>query len=273
MNKNLLVICISMAILLSAGCSEATLSPEDQEATMAVALEQTIAAQPTNTVTITPTASPTATKTPAPEPTELIPEKSFIVEISDDGWAHYTYEGDGFKVSIPPNWQHLDLSADDLEEMFIIAGESNPMLTDFYSPTYFKNLAAAGMKLMAVDTSVASLSSGMPTNLNLLVTDLIIDLTFDDYVAISIQQVQALIGEDTPIQNERIEINGQAAEKLTYMSELYDPLGTSHDFVFNQYLFLEGRTQYILTIGSIQELSAINSDLISDIAASFEIIQ
>ena len=272
MKKTFLVFCIFATILLTS-CAQATISPEDLDATLAVALEQTIAAQPTNTPTITPTASPTATSTSTPEPTELPTTSSYFVEFTDDGWAHYTYEGEGFKISLPPNWQHLDLFADDLELMFEMASESIPELGDLYSPGFFMAMIDAGMKFMAVDYSADSLFSASPSSLNLMVIDLPFDLTFDDYIDMSILQLKSVLGEDTPMQNERLEINGQVAEKLTYVNEVYDPAGTPHAIVLNQYLFLHGRTQYILTIGSAEELSSTRSDILSEIATSFEIIQ
>ncbi|MEA1978718.1 MAG: hypothetical protein U9N80_12560 [Chloroflexota bacterium] len=78
---------------------------------MEIALEQTIAAQPTSTSTIAPTEKPTLTPAPtstkipiiSPTPAATDEVKSFTVETLDDGYSHYSYKDAGFSVSLPHN--------------------------------------------------------------------------------------------------------------------------------------------------------------------------
>ena len=111
---------ITFAILLCSACTSGSSAPtSDLDATLEIALEQTIAAQPTPTSTITPTQKPTNTSVPISTkiPTQAVPDevKSFTVETMDDGYSHYSYDDAGFSVSLPHNWEHLDISADDLD--------------------------------------------------------------------------------------------------------------------------------------------------------------
>ncbi len=271
---------ITIAILLSSACASRSSAPtSDLDATLEIALEQTIAAQPSNTSTITPTQKPTitsvptSTKNPTLTPSPVITDevKSFTVETLNDGYSQYSYKDAGFSVSLPLNWEHLDISADDLDQILSYANETNPQLGDIYSSTYLRSLAAAGIKFMAVDTSVDSLSAGIPTSVNILVSGLPIEISFDDYVEINILQLRNMLGENLLILHERVPISNLEAEKITYELEINDVFGKSHIVVFNQFLMLQGKTQYVLTFGTVKELFGANKAIIADIVQSFEL--
>jgi hypothetical protein len=126
---------------------------------------------------------------------------------------------------------------------------------------------------MAIDTSVDSLSAGIPTSVNILVSDLPIEIAFDDYVEINIQQLRTMLGENLLITQERVPISFTEAEKITYELEMNDVFGKSHIVVFNQFLILQGKTQYVLTFGTVKEYSDVNKSVFTDIVQSFEITQ
>ncbi len=280
--KTRLFVSIMISILLCSACdSGSSPSTSDLDATLEIALEQTIAAQPTETAPLPPTKTPTITPLPTstkiptlthtPAATDEV--KNFTVETLDDGYSHYSYKDAGFSVSLPHNWEHLDLSADDLDQILSYANETNPQLGDIYSSAYLRSLAAAGIKFMAIDTSVDSLSAGIPTSVNILVSDLPIEIAFDDYVEINIQQLRTMLGENLLITQERVPISFTEAEKITYELEMNDVFGKSHIVVFNQFLILQGKTQYVLTFGTVKEYSDVNKSVFSDIVDSFEITQ
>ncbi len=280
--KTRLLISIAISILLFSACdSGSSPSTSDLDATLEIALEETIAAQPTETAPLPPTKTstntpvPTSTKVPTLPPTLAGTDevKSFTVETLDDGNLHYSYKDAGFSVSLPHNWEHLDLSADDLDQIWSYANETNPQLGEIYSSTYLRSLAAAGIKFMAVDTSVDSLSAGIPTSMNILVSDLPIEISLDDYVDVNIQQLRTLLGENLLITQERVPISNTEAEKITYELEINDVFGKSHIVVFNQFLMLQGKTQYVLTFGTVEEYSSANKAVFSNIVQSFVITQ
>jgi hypothetical protein len=128
--KTRLFVSIMISILLCSACdSGSSPSTSDLDATLEIALEQTIAAQPTETAPLPPTKTPTITPLPTstkiptlthtPAATDEV--KSFTVETLDDGYSHYSYKDAGFSVSLPHNWEHLDLSADDLDQILSYA--------------------------------------------------------------------------------------------------------------------------------------------------------
>ena len=99
------------------------------------------------------------------------------------------------------------------------------------------------------------------------------DHSEDDYVEINIQQLRSMLGENLLITQERIQISNTEAEKITYELEMNDVFGKSHTVVFTQFLMLQGKTQYVLTFGTVKEFSSANKAVFSDIVQSFEITQ
>ena len=79
------------------------------------------------------------------------------------------------------------------------------------------------------------------------------------------------MGENLLILQERVLISNLEAEKITYELEINDVFGKSHIVVFNQFLMLQGKTQYVLTFGTVKEFSSANKAIISDIVQSFEL--
>jgi hypothetical protein len=75
------------------------------------------------------------------------------------------------------------------------------------------------------------------------------------------------------ILQERVPISNTEAEKITYELEMNDVFVKSHRVVFSQFLMLQGKTQYVLTFGTVQENSDANEAEFSDIVQSFEITQ
>ena len=56
----------------------------------------------------------------------------------------------------------------------------------------------------------------------------------------------------------------------SYMNDVF---GKSHIVVFTQFLMLQGKTQYVLTFGTVKEFSGANEAVFSEIVQSFEITQ
>lgn len=279
MNNKLKFIISLLTVIFLAACgpSQAELDATITQVAAGEYMTQTAQAPtstptPTNTPlptqTPTPTLTPTSTKTPKPKATEV--PKNFTVETLDNGWSRYSYLEDGFEISLPPNWELLDLSSGDLDQI-MLALEDHEQFGNIYSSDYFRSLVAAGIKTFAVETSVKSLSAGIPTSLNILVMDLRFDIQFDDYVELNIQQLKSLLGENLLIQQERIQINNTEAAQIVHESEMDDVFSNPQNVVFTQYLILDGRTQYVLTFGTVKDLYNENQDDISNIAQSFEI--
>jgi hypothetical protein len=134
-------------------------------------------------------------------------------------------------------------------------------------------MVAAGIKLMALDASPESLGSGFPTSFNVLKLEMPMDITFDDYVEVNVMQLKSLYGEDIRLSQETQPIGGLEAAKLEYQAEMNDLLGQTHTVTYQQYLMLDGRTQYVLTLAATEDQIGQNEELFSRVAQSFELIE
>jgi len=282
--KMFLIPAILLILSLACGGAPSTPTPTpDLQAILEVALQQTMAAQPTSTATAIPTQASTATEpptatstvTPGPTASPLPAEeaKAYSMSVREDGWQTYLYQDFGFAISLPPTWTHLDLSTDDFDALLNYASETNPELETILSSDYLRNLAASGIKLMAVDTSVDSLASGSATNLNVLMADLPFEIPFDNYVEITIQQLKTMLGEDIEVTREKIVVGEIEGEMLEYKAALNNAFGEAQNIAFRQYLLMKGKTQYVLTFTSIEERYLENAPLFEEIFDSFEIIE
>lgn len=261
MNKSIISVGTVIAIYLAlAGCGS---GPSDEEVAASVEAHLAEAQQQTAE------AMPTATSSPI----SIEEEKAYSVTAGEDGWQTYLYKEDGFSISLPPQWSNLDLGADDLDEMLSLFGDVNPGFEKFISSEYIRNLAASGIKLMALETSPESLDSGMMTNVNVLVLDLPMDVAFDDYVELSVIQLKNQFGETLALSQERQLLGKAEAEKIEYQMEINNVFGQPVNVIYQQYLMLDGRTQYVMTFTSTENQFTQNEEILTEIAQSFELVE
>ncbi|MFO7943113.1 MAG: toll/interleukin-1 receptor domain-containing protein [Anaerolineales bacterium] len=193
-------------------------SPAEMTATAEEMTQVAIAAQPsdtptptaTDTHTATPSPSPTETTTPSPSPT-IDQSKAFVKSVDENGWKKFFYPESGFSITIPPSWRHLNLTAEDIDEVLNEIEETNPEMEDVFSSDLLKNMMSMGIKFIAVDTSMDSITSNTPTNLNVLVSDLPINLSLSDYLELNVQQLRGMYGEDMVINQNIVDLNGVEA--------------------------------------------------------------
>ena len=235
--------------------------------------------------TPTPTAAPTHTSTPRPTPTpretpkpDILPtetsppseaEAPYSITIEEDGWQVYQNFEYGFSLKLPPEWEILDLTVDDLKVLLTEMVNNNPALESYFTSEYLNNLVAAGIKLIAIDASVASLSTGSTSNLNVLVADLLFEITLEEYIEVNISQIKSLLGKELEINEEIVMIGELEAGKITYRTEITDILGNPQQVEYRQYLILDGRTQYVLTFTAGTDKAEADGPVFDQIADSF----
>jgi hypothetical protein len=127
------------------------------------------------------------------------------------------------------------------------------------------------MVLYAIDTAPDSLLSGGITNLNLLVTELPIEMPLDSYTALNIGQLESLFPE-VVVTSERVELGGREADKLTYTAEMAGLMGAA-PMQFTQYLVMDASTVYVLTLTTPAELSEGYEPVFDEIASSVEFLE
>ena len=275
--KRVFFILVLLLSSLSCVLTFGELPKPDLEATVKVKIEQTVQAQveivPTEPPVPTPTSVPSPTPTSTPEfsepQTTSETNQAFSVSVGEDGWQTYTYDDGGFAISLPPDWTHLDLTAEDFDAMMSYASETNPELAGLFSSETIQDLATAGIKMMAVDTSMASLGSSINTNMNVLVEDIPLDLSLEKLVDLNIEQLKNMLGEDIVITRETVDLGNVKSEKIEYELVTNDVYGNSQDVVYEQYMILKDRMQYVISFTTSKENFPGVHELFDKIALSF----
>lgn len=232
---------------------------------------------PTPTPSRTPTPQPTPTPRETPKPTVLPTETAipaatsapYSITIGEDGWQQYQNYAFGFALALPPDWEVIDLTVDDLKALLTETVSNNPELESQFTSEYMNNLVAVGIKLIAIDVSLASLASGTSSNLNVLVSELLYEITLADYIELNVLQIRSLLGEDLQISQEIVTIGELDAGKITYQAEITDIFGEAHQVEYQQYLILQGRTQYVLTFTAGTDQISEDGPIFDRIANSF----
>lgn len=225
--------------------------------------------------TWTPIPSPlpmlTPTPTSTPSATAIQVEGSIIITTDELGWSRYAYPGDGFAISVPPAWIYFDLNANDFEEMLAEIGENNPSLAEVFSPDSLKDMAANGVKFLAVDSEATA--SGAAANLNIIAADLELEIDFEAYIKGNIQELKELFGEDLQVAEDRLALGGKEAAELIYEVTMNGSDGIPQEVTYAQYLLLDGGRQYILTFTIPSNVFEAEYLQISEIAQGFELLR
>lgn len=228
---------------------------------------------PTATPMPTPTSTPNPTATPTPPAAASEEDTVYIITEREDGWQTYENFEYGFSLDLPPNWVVLDMTSDNLSELFEFAIETNPDFGEFFTPEMLTSLMNSGVKLYALDGGIDGFATGMASNLNFLLSELPISLSLDDYIELNIAQLTSMFGEDLQLEEERMTIDGIDAAKFSYVIALNNPDGESVQVHYEQYLFLIGKMQYVLTCVSADATYTQNSILFGQIIDSLKIDQ
>lgn len=260
------ILFVTLFLVLLVGCSAM-----EQES-----VPEPLDTPPPATLTYTPilptsTSVPTSTSTPEPTPTPTEIPQPYTIGIGGDSWQKYTNHRYRFSLLLPPNWAVIDFSGENFEDMVSATLDQNPQLGTIYTMDVFKSLATSGVKLMAIEVDEDAASAEFMTNLNVVVLDLTYDITLDEYIEFSMLELKNLLGEELEISQERIDLGGVPAGKLSYELQFNDMSGQPQVFAYQQFLMLKGRTQYVLTFTTSTPQAADFTDTFDLISNSFEI--
>lgn len=278
MRHKLFFLLLLAALLVSSCAPQPT---PDTQATMAVALAQTMTARPTATATQTytptptptetPTSTPTPTATDTPAPTDTpTPLPRLITSLDENGWKNYYLVEEGFSVSLPPEWSHLDLSSDDMDKVIQAGSQINPQVKEMFNSETLRALIAAGIKFIAIDSSKEALMNNTSANLNILFMKMPIQISIEDFVDLNQQQIVKAYGENNiQITSSIIDVDGQPAGLLEYRLTAKSPTGETINMVISQCLVLYQGNQYALTLSRKAEVDQRYSGLLAQILATF----
>lgn len=200
---------------------------------------------PTDTPTSIPTAVPTSTATPTEAPTAA---PAMIQTELETGAMLYELPAIGFAMTLPADWQVVDLEKFDMAEIFGSVAERNEQLESLFSSDSMKNLVAAGIRFYAINVSSESLSSSPPATINLALEELTFALDAGQYATVAMAQIEKFFDLTSDIEQDVVALGDGEATRVRYTMNLVDALGQSIEVLNTQYIVIDGMTVYIVTL-------------------------
>lgn len=199
------------------------------------------------------------------------PVPTSVVVVVPNGWSEYAVPENGFALSVPVTWQRLPVKQQELDAALQTIRESNPDLAQALGDNA-QTLITNGVKFWAFDLNVESQQAGFATNVTVTRQTFPNPVSFDTFVSINLNQLNALTTRNSDIINDRVSLAGLPAERVRYLLTLQRgdqaPLTAS----LTQYLVVSGRNAYVLTYATRTDLLNTYQPLFEQSASSLRFI-
>jgi hypothetical protein len=233
--------------------------------------DQPIASAPSPALKAAPTFPPTAIPSPTllqPTATRVIPLPATpVLTPAETGWTLHPLPQEGFAISVPSSWAAQPFDPATLASFMQKVQEKNP--------TYAKALgnqapqmAAAGIKFIAIDLTTHPESPNFATNLNVL-HHAAPTMTFDTYVNTNVKQVQDS-GVAKALNQRRVKFPFGEAAEIRYTAAMAITGTEKTQMALTQYLILRNREGYVLTFTTTPALDAKYFPTFEKIARSWQ---
>lgn len=204
---------------------------------------------PTDTPTSIPTAVPTSTATPTEMPTVAATAAPAMIQTElETGEMLYELPAIGFAMTLPADWQVVDLEKLDMAEIFGSVAERNEQMESLFSSEAMQNLVAAGIRFYAINVSSESLSSSPPATVNLALEELPFALDAGQYATVAVAQIEKFFDLTSDIEQDVVALGDGEAARVRYTMNMVDTLGQSIEVLNTQYIVVDGMTVYIVTL-------------------------
>lgn len=249
----------------------------DVDATIAAGLAATQTAMPTNTPvptnTLIPTDTPEPTSTPVPtntpeststpipteesEPTEaetnnIEPNEAnsggFVITLLDDGSQRIQVPESGFSIELTAAYEAVDPGDNEMLQ----AALEQAVDQSLFDNQQMSALAAAGIKLYAVNTSIESLTAESPVVINIIRQELPFGFELDEFTTINQTQLGQFFELTSEISAEFLTLGDVDASVLSYTANIPIVTGQMIEFANAQYLVIDpedDKIAYIVTVG------------------------
>jgi len=199
------------------------------------------------------------------------PVPTSVVVVVPNGWSEYAMPENGFAISVPTPWQRLAVKPQELDAALQTIRTSNPELANALGSNA-QTLMQNGVKFWAFDLNADPRASDFVTNLTVTRQALPNAVSFENFVTVNLNQLNALSTRNSDIVNERTSIAGQPAQRIRYLLTLDNQEGAPVTSAITQYLVLSARGAYVLTYATRSDLNATYQPVFDQSARSLRFI-
>jgi hypothetical protein len=199
------------------------------------------------------------------------PVPTSVVVVVPNGWSEYAMPENGFALSVPVTWQSLPVKQQELDASLQTIRQSNPELAQALGENA-QALISSGVKFWAFDLNAESQQAGFATNVTVTRQTFPNPISFDTFVSINLNQLNALSTRNSDIVNERTSLAGQPAERVRYLLTLERENEAPLTASITQYLIVNGRSAYVLTYATRTDLIGTYQSIFEQSASSLRFI-
>lgn len=217
--------------------------------------QTTVAVAPTSIVPTVSVPQPTAILTLPSTATRVIPLPTTpALATAESGWTLYPLPQDGFAISVPSAWTAQAFDPATLAELMKQVQAKNPQYAKALG-NQAPQMAAAGIKFIAIDLTPQPAAPNFATNLNVLRHAIPAAMTFDAYVNTNVKQVQDG-GIAQTIARRRVRLPAGDAEEIRYSATMAISSTEKIQMALTQYLLMRHQQGYVLTFTTVPALDA-----------------
>jgi hypothetical protein len=174
-----------------------------------------------------------------PPPTPLPPPPEPTVQ---PDWTVVTLAGPGIRLALPPDWELLDLETKTPGPGLAAYLAEHPDLASRLQ-TQMENLAAANVKLFALEVSPQTKAGGFNINLNIVADNLTREITLSEYVDSSLKRLENMEDLIRPISNRWVSLRAGIAAEILFKVKR----GEADTTAVTQYIFMHGKLARVAT--------------------------
>lgn len=190
-----------------------------------------------------------------------------FTQSDDPNGVRYEFSEQGFAITLPREWQPVDLSADRMTSSLSAFAGANPQAATLVEEQ-FQSIANARFTFFAAELSPVVLDTGFATNVSLLRQPLPKGITLDFYGQLTAKQVQEKFELTTPVS---LAPGSLPAGKLVALS--YKMRGANGELAVTTYLIMQAQTVYDLTFTTTSAQAESYAQTFAMIAKSFRLMQ
>lgn len=199
------------------------------------------------------------------------PVPTSVVVVVPNGWSEYSLPENGFAISAPTTWQRLPVKKAELDAALQTVRASNPELAQALGDNA-EALVGSGVKFWAIDLNPETQQAGFATNVTVTRQALPNALSFETFVSVNLNQLEALTTRNSQVVHERTSIAGQPAERVRYLLVMNRDQDSPVTAAITQYLILNGGSAYVLTFATRTDLMNKYKSVFDQSAASMRFI-
>ncbi len=204
-----------------------------------------------------PTFPPTLVPSPTPQATAtrvVQAPPTPVLTPAELGWTLYPLPQEGFAISVPTSWAAQNFDPATLASLMQKVQEKNPQYAKTLG-SQAPQMAAAGIKFIAIDLTPQPDAPNFATNLNVIHLAIPPGVTMDNFVNTNVTQLESS-GVTKSINHRRVKLPAGDAEELRYIAAMAISGAEKTQIAITQYLILHNRDGYVLTLTTDPKLDA-----------------